>query len=140
MAVERRDIFAEHVPVEPPNHGLLQENPETGRQSTSGARGSENAHGDVGAFRRAQAAATGEKPGGSAGFGLQGDVDTDFSTKGYNSSDTPGEDSEYGKGIAGTLPLSTAKYNSSDTPSETSEYGKGIGGDVDKTLTLKKGI
>lgn len=87
-------------------------------------------HGDEAAYKAAQARATGEKAGGSAGFGMAGDTDCSFST--YSGDGGPGDldgdtasgTSGYGKGIAGEAPLSTSGYNSSDTPSETSEYGK----------------
>ena len=140
MAVQRRDIFASHVPVAVPNYDLLQGDSESGRQSTTGAHGDESAHGDVASYQRVKAAATGEKPGGSAGFGLQGHVDASFSTADYNGSETGSDTSGYGQGIAGELPLSTSTFNGSDEPGEGSEYGKGIGGEVDSTLTLKKGI
>lgn len=90
-------------------------------------------HGDEAAYRAAQARALGEKPGGSAGFGLAGSTDSGFSTYAGDGGpadrdgDTPGNASGYGKGIAGSMPLSTRPYNGSDTPSETSEYGKEIG-------------
>jgi hypothetical protein len=88
-------------------------------------------HGDEAAYRAAQIRACGEKPGGSAGFGMTGELP--FST--YDGDGGPTDHdgdmasgtSGYGKGIAGEFPLVTKGYKSSDTGSDRSGYGKEIG-------------
>lgn len=94
--------------------------------ATSGALGDETAHGDVSSHAATQSRATGEQPGGSAGFGLGGDTDTGFSATGYNDSDEPGQ--QFGKSEPGNLVIGdySTQGQSGDSGSDTSGYGKVI--------------
>jgi hypothetical protein len=76
------------------------------RLSTAGALGDEGAHGDLGSFRRAQTAASGVKPGGSAGMAVGGDTTDDFHTVGGHFVD---EQTGTGYGVGGEDHLVTRK-------------------------------
>jgi hypothetical protein len=84
---------------EPPSDGILP----SGELSTTGALGSESAHGDIGSYRTAQAASSNiGADAGSGGFGLGGAVDTSFSTTGEVAADS---NDQSATAVAGTDPL-----------------------------------
>lgn len=140
MTVNQRNIFGPNVPETPQNSAIYDGDMAPERQPTSGALDTpiSAGHGEAAAFRAAQARSSGEKPGGSAGFGLGGSTDTDFSTSrgdggpGDLDGDMPSQGGPGGgKGIAGTDPMVSGGYSSQeqsdDTGSDTSGYGKAIG-------------
>jgi hypothetical protein len=104
--------------------------PVAGMLSTAGALDTEisRSHGDVAAFKSAQAQATGEKGQGSQGFVLVGETDHGFQTHGYDGSDNGSDTSGYGRGLGYKSPMVVGNYShqgeSGDSGSDTSGYGK----------------
>jgi hypothetical protein len=116
MTVMKRDILGSAGPTGIP----------TGEGELSATPIGAAKFGDEAAFNSARVRSDGEKPGGSAGFGL-GAGDTDFSTAKYNDSDTPSQIPGGGKDIdVGTLVQKNygTQGQSGDTGSDTSGYGK----------------
>lgn len=130
MTVTKRNLFGGQN-FDNGQPGVNQDNGQEPPASTIGT----SVHGDAAAYTEACTRAVGEKPGGSAGFGLGGDTDTGFSTSsgdggpGDLDGDTPSQAGPGGgKGIAGELPMVSEGFShggeSSDTGSDTSGYGK----------------